>query len=165
MHTQLPTRSITYANGDSGPRVFHSLCQWGLWPKGLRQPMPMGTLAQGSSTAYANGDSGPRVFDYQCQWGLSPKGLPQPMPMGTQAQGFSTAYANGDSGPRVFNNPMGLRPKGVQQPNALCSKLYILSNPMLMLKYYTLNFMIVPLTHAFFIKHKQSYISFLRQFP
>jgi hypothetical protein len=106
MHTQLPTRSIAYANGDSGPRVFDSLCQWGLWPKGLPQPIPMGTLAQGSSTAYANGDSGPRVFNNLCQWGLRPNGLPQPMPMGTQAQGSLTAYANGDSGPRVFNNLM-----------------------------------------------------------
>jgi len=32
---------------------------------------------------------------------------------------------------------------------------------MLMLKYYTFNFLIIPLTHAFFIKHKQSNISFL----
>jgi len=128
--------------------------------------MPMGTLAQGSFTAYANGDSSSKVFHNLCQWGLWPKGLSQPMPMGTQAQGFSTAYANGDSGLRVFNSlcQWGLRPKGLQQPNALCSKLYILSNPMLMLKHYTLNFMIVPLTHAFFTKHKQSYISFLRQF-
>jgi hypothetical protein len=126
MHTQLPTRSITYANEDSGPRVFHSICQWGLWPKGLRLAMPMGTLAQGSSTAYANGDSGPRAstsyangdsgprvfhslcqwrpFHNLCQWGLRPKGLRQPMSMGTQVQGSLTAYANGDSGPRVFNN-------------------------------------------------------------
>jgi hypothetical protein len=92
MHAQLPTRSITYANGDSGPRFFNYV------------PIPMGTLAQGSSTTYAKGDSSPRVFNNLCQWGLRPKGLQHPMPMGTLAQGSSTTYANGDSGPRVFNN-------------------------------------------------------------
>jgi hypothetical protein len=48
MRTLFQESSTTYANGNSGLRVFNKLCQWELWPKGFQQPMPMRTLAQGS---------------------------------------------------------------------------------------------------------------------
>jgi hypothetical protein len=69
-------------------------------------------------------------------------------------------YVPRESNPSLVRLPRESNPGLVYVPRESNLGLVYVSCSMLMLKYYTFNFVVMPLTHVFFIKHKPFNMSF-----